>query len=134
MPAETDLTSLLRRMRPGRRPGTFVFVTVPEVPAGVPVAATVHEAEGVTLVVAQDEADARGWTYEMPMAWLTLHVHSALQAVGLTAAVSQALASTGIAANVLAGTYHDHICVPIGDAQRALDTLLRLSAAAGEVE
>ena len=39
-------------------------------------------------------------------------MHSALEAVGLTAAVATALAAAGIPANVLAGYSHDHLLVP----------------------
>jgi uncharacterized protein len=87
MPAERDLATLLRSMRPARRDGTFVFVTVPPgTPAGGALA-TVVEDEGVTLVLPQDEADRRGLAYDFTAAWITLQVHSALDAVGLTAAV-----------------------------------------------
>ena len=47
-------------------------------------------------------------------------MHSALEAVGLTAAVSAALTRHGISANVVAAYYHDHIFVPAEDAERAL--------------
>jgi uncharacterized protein len=58
-------------------------------------------------------------------------VHSALAAVGLTAAVSQALTSQGISCNVIAGYFHDHLLVPIdrvADATRALEELSVASA------
>lgn len=58
---------------------------------------------------------------------ITLEVHSSLNAVGLTAAVSGALARRGISANVVAAFYHDHIFVPAGQAQEALETLGALS-------
>ena len=40
--------------------------------------------------------------------WIQLEVHSALEAKGLTAAFSRALADSLISANVVAGFYHDH--------------------------
>ena len=61
---------------------------------------------------------------------ITLNIHSSLEAVGLTAAVSQALASEAISANVVAGFYHDHIFVPQIAGQRAVACLTLLSAAA----
>jgi hypothetical protein len=62
-----------------------------------------------------------------PAAWLTLTVDSSLEAVGLTAAFSAALAEAGIPANLLAGLRHDHILVP---ADRADDAVAPLRALA----
>lgn len=104
-----------------RRPGRFAFVTVAEIPATVEgVEAIVSEAEGHTLVVACTTADARGWHYDFEAAWLTLDVHSALEAVGLTAAVSQVLAAAEIPCNMIAGYYHDHLLVPFAKAAEAI--------------
>jgi len=54
-------------------------------------------------------------------------VHSALDAVGLTAAFSNALSSAGISCNVVAAYYHDHIFVDKKDAERAMEVLLDLT-------
>jgi len=62
---------------------------------------------------------------------ITLSVHSALDGVGLTAAVAGVLAGAGIACNVIAALHHDHILVPEADAERALAALLALQAAQG---
>ena len=70
-----------------------------------------------------------GLSPEGPMARITLTIHSALEAVGLTAAVSTALADHGISANMVAGFHHDHIFLPAKDADRALNILLDLSDA-----
>ena len=67
--------------------------------------------------------------YDFVAAWVTLEVHSELEAVGLTAAVSRALTQARISCNVLAGFHHDHLLVPVGDAARALEVLSELSAA-----
>lgn len=63
------------------------------------------------------------------MAWITLEVHSALDAVGLTAAVSHVLAKENISCNVIAAYHHDHIFVGKEDAQKALKALLKLTSA-----
>ena len=127
MAGERDLTILLRELAPARRPGRFVFTTVAEVPPAVRPVVTVVEDEGVTMVVDQDDADRLGLAYDVVLAMITLRVHSALDAVGLTAAVATALATDGISANVVAGAFHDHLFVPIDDADRALTTLADLT-------
>ena len=80
----------------------------------------VREDEGVTVVVAQEAADALGLAYAYVAAWITLEVLSALEAVGLTAAVGRALADAGIGANVVAGFSHDHVFVPHDRADEAM--------------
>ena len=62
-------------------------------------------------------------------AWLTLTVHSAWEAVGLTAAVAARLAEEGIPANVLAGYAHDHILVPPDRADEAIAAIRSLRTA-----
>lgn len=91
-------------------------------PEGVDPIATVREDEGLTLVLRQEAADGAGLAYDAPMAWITLRVHSALEAVGMTAAFSAALTAAGIGCNVVAGFHHDHIFVPLarGEEARAL--------------
>jgi hypothetical protein len=64
------------------------------------------------------------------MRCITLNVYSALDGVGLTAAVARALADLGIACNMVAGFHHDHAFVPATRADDALQGLLALQAAA----
>jgi hypothetical protein len=64
------------------------------------------------------------------MACLTLTLHSALDGVGLTAAITAALTADGIPANVVAAFHHDHVFVPEDRAADALAALERASAAA----
>nr|WP_269151213.1 ACT domain-containing protein [Spelaeicoccus albus] len=66
--------------------------------------------------------------YSFVAGWITLQVHSALDAVGLTAAVSTALATAEISCNVIAGNYHDHLLVPIDRLDDALGVLRELTA------
>ena len=65
--------------------------------------------------------------YSFVGAWITLNVHSALEAVGLTAAVSRALTEAGISCNVVAAYYHDHLFVPAEQGERALKILQDLA-------
>lgn len=128
--AESDLRTLLSDLRPELHPGRYVFATVPDgvVPAGAVPVVTVSEAEGLTLVLPETEAVAAGLSHSYPAGWITLRVHSALDAVGLTAAVSLALTDAGISCNVVAGFHHDHLFVPHGRAAEAVAVLETLAA------
>src|ERR687892_2259195 len=110
MTGEKDLQALLATMHPVLRPGDYVYVLWPHGKPLVPgIEAAVREAEGLTVVLPRAEADGHGLKYDFVAAWITLEVHSALEAVGLTAAVAQALTEAGISANVVAGYHHDHL-------------------------
>ena len=127
----TDLAEILAGLAPERVPGVFVVAVLPEgrsVPAAA--VATVREAEGLTVVLPEEEALRLGLAPLFRAAWLTLRVRSDLAAVGLTAAVSTALAGAGIACNMLAGACHDHLLVPEDRAEDALAVLGRLQAGA----
>jgi hypothetical protein len=80
----------------------------------------------------RSEADAAGLAYSFVAAWITLRVHSALDTVDLTAAVSTKLAAAGISCNVIAAHFHDHLFVPYPTAQEALEQLERLAASGSQ--
>jgi hypothetical protein len=124
MGGERDLGRLLRDMRPELNPGRFVFATVTgAMPRGLLPVVTVAEAEGLTLVLAQEQADAAGLEYHYVAGWITLRVRSALDAVGLTAAVASELARAGLSCNVVAAYHHDHLFVPYHRVTEALAVL-----------
>lgn len=128
MAGELDLRRMLASLDVERRPGRFAFVTG-EWPTLRGVAVTiVEESEGTTLVVDADVARAGGAPVGTEFAWLTLTVWSSLDAVGLTAAVSRALADVDIPCNVLAGYHHDHLLVPADRADDAIAALRELSS------
>jgi hypothetical protein len=130
MTGERDLAKLLSGMKPQLNHGRYVFTTVAGdrgVPAGVAPVVTVAEDEGLTLVVPQEEADAAGLAYDYVAGWITLRVHSALDAVGLTAAFATALAEAGLSCNVVAGFHHDHLFVPHERAEEAVALLTALA-------
>lgn len=114
-------------MSPQRRQGRYVFVTVTNRPKDAEVLASVVEAEGLSLVLAEKDADRLGLTYDFVAGWITLQVYSALTAVGLTAAVSAVLAEADISCNVVAGYHHDHLLVPIDRLDDAIDLLDHLT-------
>ena len=110
-------------MQPRLRPGEFVFA-VGEVDGAE---ALVREEEGVSVVLDRGRADELGLSYDFVAAWITLSVHSALEAVGLTAAVAAALTEAGISCNVIAGYHHDHLLVPADRGEEAVAVLRGLS-------
>ena len=128
---ETDLAVLLASMSPELHEGSYVFV-VDEGRGGREEAVVlVTEAEGTTLVLPRERADELGLTYAFVASWITLRVHSALDAVGLTAAFAAALTDEGISANVVAGYFHDHLFVPEARAEEAVRLLEELAAEHG---
>lgn len=132
MPGETNLSRLLASMAPELQPGAYVFCTVQDL-SRVPlqdIIGSFREAEGWTLILSQPLADQHRLPYTFVAAWLTLTVHSALEAVGLTGAFATALAQAGISCNVVAAYHHDHIFVAYPDADRALQVLQDLAASA----
>jgi hypothetical protein len=124
MAAVRDLDQMLAQLRPQRHPRLYVFTTVATAPpAGARPIMTFTEDEGLTLILSQDEADAAGLAYDLVTEWITLMVRSALDGVGLTAAVSGTLAGAGISANMVAAACHDHLFVPAGTAGEAVRLL-----------
>ncbi len=126
-PGLLDLSELLRGLQPVVRPGNFVMVSTNS-ESGLDALASVDEEEGTSLVLEQHKADAFRMEYTAVFAWITLTVNSSLEAVGLTAAVANTLASSGIPCNVLAGFHHDHLLVPVSRVDDAMAALSRLSA------
>jgi len=121
----TDIQTLLKNMTPEFHGGQYVFCSVSTV-EGLDLKDIIcffKEEEAITIIVARQTADRLGLAYPFIGAWITLTVHSSLQAVGLTAAFSNALAKEGISCNVIAGYYHDHIFVEYADAAKAMDVL-----------
>jgi hypothetical protein len=123
-----ELSELLRAMRPVLNEGVYVYTVVaPElITPELDYIARFKEREGVTLVLAEAEAIRAGLSIVLRVAWITLDVHSDLQAVGFTAAFSRVLANAGIGCNVMGAAHHDHIFVPWDQAEPALACLERL--------
>ena len=123
----SDLQAMLAGMEPTLREGRYRFV-----PHGPDedfidllhrTYAMVREDEGMTLVI-RARRDDPGPLF----AGITLQVHSALEGVGLTAAVATALAAKGLPCNVVAGYHHDYLFVPWERREEAMETLRAVSA------
>ncbi|MEL6701022.1 MAG: ACT domain-containing protein [Pseudomonadota bacterium] len=129
----TNLQTLMASMSPSLDPRTFVFATVPEEHATslAPHAQmTFREAEGLTLILEADQADAAGIEAVFPCRMITLQVHSALEAVGFLARILPALAEAGMGVNPVSAFFHDHLFVPSDRAEDAIEVLRGLVAAA----
>ena len=130
MSGVTDLGQLIGSMQPVLSDAAYVFASIDRATlasiAELEPIGTFYEAEGLTVIVLKTKADALNINYQGVFQCITLNVHSSLEAVGLTAAVSNTLANEGISANVVAAYYHDHIFVPIVKANQALSCLQQL--------
>lgn len=130
MPPVSDLDLMIAGLSPQLNPGIFVFATLAagervELPD---VVALMREPEGLSVVVEEAVAIRLGLRPVFRCAWITLNVNSDLQAVGLTAAFSTVLGRAGISCNVVAGTNHDHVFVPLSQAGAAMRALQALQA------
>lgn len=128
----TEIQVLLKEMKPVLDRTEYVFTTMDyynlneDITRLNPIA-TFLEKEGMTVVITKKTAEQQNLVFDVVFNKITLEVHSSLEAVGLTAAISTALTANEISANVIAGYYHDHLFVPIDKADQALTTLIELT-------
>lgn len=129
MSGEKNIAVLIQGMTPKLNSGEYVFCTVADVSSinRSDIICEFKEAEGVTVILERNKAEALKLKYEYVSAWITLQIHSSLEAVGLTALFSTELAKHDISCNVIAGYYHDHIFVDVKDADKAIQALVSLA-------
>lgn len=125
MSGEKDLQILLKSMKPQHKSGDYVFCKVEKLENLDldNIDMIFREEEAVTLILKKEIAEKLDLEYSVVMSWITLSVHSSLEAVGLTAAFSKALSDHQISCNVVAAFYHDHIFVNKNDTEKALQIL-----------
>ena len=129
MSGETDMQQLLKTMHPKLNLGDYVFCVANDLTTIDMTAVVMHfkEAEASTIIIKKELADDYKLSYSFVASWITLTVHSSLEAIGLTAAFSTALSNEGISCNVVAAFYHDHIFVDKKDAAKAMNILEQFS-------
>ncbi|MFK7811262.1 MAG: ACT domain-containing protein [Maribacter sp.] len=129
MIGEVNLRQLVQGMTPKLNKGEYVFVTVEDVSkiSRNDTICEFKEEEGTTVILERSKADLLKFNYDFVASWITLQIHSSLEAVGLTALFSSELAKHHISCNVFAGYYHDHIFVDIKDSKKAIKVLTDLS-------
>jgi len=129
MTGESNLERLLKTMKPKLNIGDFVFCSVKDLKSIdlEDIVLIFKEEEAITIILKKEIADTLKLDYSFISSWITLTVHSSLEAVGLTAAFSTVLSDNGISCNVVAAFYHDHIFVDKRDAEKALGVLSRFS-------
>ena len=92
--------------------------------------AIVREKEGITAVFGEEaKGNLRLYSekgFEGPFCLIKFCAATSLNATGITAAASGALAKEKIPANMLAGYHHDHVLVPYGMKEKALKVLAAL--------
>lgn len=129
MKAESNLNIILKSLNPKLHDGEFVFCTMNEISTidNNDIVMIFRETEGITLILGKETADRLKLDYSFIAAWITLTVHSSLEAIGLTAFFSNALAREGISCNVVAAFYHDHLFVKKEDTAKSMEILIKIS-------
>jgi hypothetical protein len=129
MSGEKDLDKLLKTMKPKHNIGEYVFCVVHDLNTLnlEDIILIFKEKGGTTIIIKKELADILKLEYSFIASWITLTVHSSLEAVGLTAAFSIALSQEGISCNVVAAFYHDHIFVDKKDTDKSMEILNRFS-------
>jgi hypothetical protein len=131
-----ETAAMIAGMTPSLEAGELVFCTTSAedlAARAMPMAlGWFRETEGVSLILECAVAEALGFEAGIPMRRITLQVHSALDGVGLTAAVAAALSAAGIPCNMVAAYHHDHVFVPSAMAREAAERLRTLQAGSGD--
>ena len=129
MSGETNLDELIRSLSAVLAEGLYVFATVqtdqplPDIEPRM----IFRESEGTTFILLKSEADKLGLAYEFPCRMISLNIHSSLDAVGFMARIATELAKRDMGVNPVSGFFHDHLFVPDGREQDAMNALREMS-------
>lgn len=129
-PGEKSLAKLLATLTTTLHETTFVFATLTDASSLPPLAEAqllFKEKEGITVIVSQEYATAHNIDFFFPCKMITLNVTSSLEAVGFMAVIATRLAENNMGVNPVSGFYHDHLFIPLGREQEAVEILHRLA-------
>ena len=126
---ETNLNIILKSIDPILNKGEYVFCTIENILRidFSKIISFIKEENAYSIIIGKEYALQLSLPFSESFAWITLSVHSSLEAVGLTALFSRLLADNGLSCNVVAGYYHDHIFVLHPFAQQAMELLKGLA-------
>lgn len=130
--AEKDLQTLLRTIQPTLIDGSWAFATLAKgkpLPPGLNPLMTYREAEGLTLLLEEQELARSGLPHAFFCRGISLNVNSSLYAVGFLAAVSEVLAKAAMSINIVSAYHRDYIFVPSARAEEAVTLLKKLGLA-----
>ena len=129
MSGEVQIDTLLKNIDPEINLGEYVFCSVYNLKNinFKDIVVYIKEKEGFTLVMEKNKAISLGLDFEFISSWITLNVHSSLNAVGFNSIISNSLSKNNISCNVIAGFHHDHLFVSLNNAKRAISILKNLS-------
>lgn len=113
-------------LQPVLHPDIYVYAAV-DATMDIDALCTFREEEGLTLILKKDDAIDHNLAYQYECRWITLSLPTELEAIGITAAVSKALAAKNIPCNIVAALHHDHVFIPVKDAKLAVETLETVS-------
>ena len=129
-PGETSLSTLLATLTTTLHAPTYVFMTIQD-PSKLPPLSEIQlffrESEGITIIGTLDYATSNNMDYFFPCKMITLNVTSSLEAIGFMAVLATRLAARGMGVNPVSGFYHDHLFVPLGREQEAIEVLAEVA-------
>lgn len=129
-PGEKSLAKLLATLTTTLHDTIFVFATLTNASDLPPLEETqllFKETEGITVIVSREYATTHNIDFFFPCKMITLNVTSSLEAVGFMAVIATKLAENNMGVNPVSGFYHDHLFIPLGREQEAVEVLNRLA-------
>jgi uncharacterized protein len=130
MSGQTNLSEVLKTLNVTCDNLEYGFATVKDKQIDITgqVLGVFEESEGKTIIATTEYLEVNNLQHEGSYAKLTIELHTSLELVCLTATLAQKLAENKIPVNVIAGYYHDHLFVPYGLRQNAINAISNLAA------